>query len=400
MEEPKSHMHTQNGMHPMMHQANLTLPHLPDNDSLIGDGHQLPTPSSPDPCGPWESFVPLSLPEDFLNFIETTPPMSSRGLELDEPAANGSHNPRNSVGGSPFEQVTNHHPMQSSPLDMIPMGRPPSNGYHSSNYTSQPPRPLFLPQLHPPLAPPPTPTEPAPRPNSLPTECDCFAACLSTLQTLHNHSWLLSSADDSHAGPPFDSILTINKEAIDRCSRMLGCTKCVSRSGKSIAIMLIGSVFGKVMSLYRAACLMRFGNGNDTGGGSNGGADGKDGLVKNTAGGGAAGRLKIQPSAQLAFGAYTVTGEDGRYIEIEILLLDLKRMEAALGAYQERFCSNPVTTNGAGGGADGANGAATPGSCGNNEDEAGLYRALTQYFYKNLHYIVQYLKACKSGTTR
>ncbi|MDI1487097.1 MAG: hypothetical protein OHK93_006365 [Ramalina farinacea] len=411
MEDPKSQMHTQNGMHPMMHPANMTLPHVPDNDSLISDGHQLPTPNSPDPCGPWESFVPLSLPEDFLNFIETSPPMSHRGLDLNESAVNSSHNPRNSVSSnSPFEQTTNHHPLHPSPLDMVSLGGPSSNGYHSSNLNSQPSRPLFLPQFHPPLAPPPTPTDATQlhhqnsppkdvlgqRPNNLPTECDCFAACLATLQTLHNHSWLLSSADDSHAGPPFDSILTINKEAIDRCSRMLGCTKCVSRSGKSIAIMLIGSVFGKVMSLYRAACLMRFGNGNDTG--SNGGADGKDGGVKNTTGGG--GRLKIQPSAQLAFGAYTVTGEDGRYLEIEILLLDLKRMEVALGAYQERFCSTPVMTNGGGGGgAAGPNGAATPCS-GNNEDEAGLYRALTQYFYKNLHYIVQYLKACKSGTSR
>ena len=152
---------------------------------------------------------------------------------------------------------------------------------------------------------------------------------------------------------------------------------------------------------------MRFGNGNENSGGINGSADGKDGSVKNTAaGGGGGGRLKIQPSAQLAFGAYTVTGEDGRYLEIEILLLDLKRMEVALGAYQERFCSNPVMTNGAGGGggggggATGASGAATTPCSGNNEDEAGLYRALTQYFYKNLHYIVQYLKACKSGTAR
>lgn len=174
--------------------------------------------------------------------------------------------------------------------------------------------------------------------------CDCFAACLLVLQSLHNHSSLLSGGQ--RGGPPFDIVLTINREAIESCSTMLECTNCLSRSGRSISTMMLATIFGKVMSLYRAACFLRFGSSESS-----------------------------QSSAQLAFGAYTVTGENRKLLEIEILLLELRKVEQILEVYSERF-RNAQTEKG---------------------DESDVYSSLTSYLERNLQYIVEFLKARKGS---
>lgn len=109
-------------------------------------------------------------------------------------------------------------------------------------------------------------------------------------------------------GPPFDIVLSINREAVIGCSAMLSCSKCVSKIGNGISTMLLATIFGKVMSLYRAACFFRFG-----------GAPG------------------MHATAQLAFGAYTLTGEDRQILEIEILLIELRKVEGLLKVFQEKF---------------------------------------------------------------
>ena len=175
--------------------------------------------------------------------------------------------------------------------------------------------------------------------------CDCFAACLQILQSLHNHSSLLSATHPS--GPPFDIVLTINREAIESCSTMLECTNCLNKSGRSISTMMLATIFGKVMSLYRAACFLRLGS--STG---------------------------VQGSAQLVFGAYTVTGENRQALEIEILLLELRKAERVLKTYSDRFRNAQMEKEG---------------------DESNVYGALTSYLEKNLQYIVDFLKARKAA---
>ena len=229
------------------------------------------------------------------------------------------------------------HPSFQSPLDMMPMGR------ITPSQTT--PRPSAPPA-------PPPPQDPHHNNFKLANfdesqSCDCFAACLSVLQSLHNHSWLLSSAQQG--GPPFDIVLTINREAMDSCSTMLECAKCVSKSGRSISTMMLATIFGKVMSLYRAACFLRFGPTNNT-----------------------------QDTAQLAFGAYTVTGENRQLLEIEILLLELKKVESILAIYSERFRNNQSE----------------------KDDETSVYNALTSYLDKNLHYIIDYLQTRKSRSSK
>ena len=146
---------------------------------------------------------------------------------------------------------------------------------------------------------------------------------------------------------PFDIVLTINREAIDACSKMVNCSKCVSKSGSSIATMLLSTIFGKVMSLYRAACLVRFGS-----------------------------STMSSVSAQLAFGAYTVTGEDRQLLEVEILLLELRKVENILKTFQDKISGES-----------------------GEKDEASVYVALISYLDKNLRYIFDFLRSHKSNAS-
>ncbi|KAL9056722.1 MAG: hypothetical protein Q9206_002640 [Seirophora lacunosa] len=171
--------------------------------------------------------------------------------------------------------------------------------------------------------------------------CDCFAACLQALFLLHNHSWTAPSAQQG--GPPFDVVLSVTREAIGGGSAMLSCRTCVAKIGSGISTMLLATIFGKVMSLYRAACFFRFGAAS-----------------------------KMHANAQLAFGSFTVTGEDRQLLEMEILLIELRKVENVLKVFQEKFDSSQA-----------------------EKDETSVYTALTSYLEKNLYYIVEFLQARK-----
>ena len=101
------------------------------------------------------------------------------------------------------------------------------------------------------------------------------------------------------------------------------------------------------MSLYRAACLLRFGS-----------------------------STVSSVSAQLAFGAYTVTGEDRQLLEVEILLLELRKVENILKTFQDKVSGES-----------------------DEKDEAGVYIALVSYLDKNLRYIFDFLQMHKSKTS-
>ncbi len=272
---------------------------------------------------------------DFMDFMQSSGSHSYFSTAPDSPGL-----PTENVPSSPVWTTKDNpyprHPLFQSPLDMMPTGRA------SASQTT--PRPSA----------PPAPPPPQDQNNESMTlsygdqACDCFAACLSVLQTLHNHSWLLSSAQHG-GGPPFDIVLTINREAMESCSTMLECATCVSKSGRSISTMMLATIFGKVMSLYRAACFLRFGP-----------------------------STSMQATAQLAFGAYTVTGENRQLLEIEILLLELKKVESILAIYSERFRTTQAE----------------------KDDETSVYNALTSYLGKNLHYIVEFLLIRKGGASK
>ncbi|KAL8952665.1 MAG: hypothetical protein Q9222_001433 [Ikaeria aurantiellina] len=274
----------------------------------------LPTPPFSDFL---DSFLPLSPEAVFAELASAAPsPGPGAGQTLTTPGW--------SSNGHPGPML----PSFQSPLDMLSFG-------HINNTPSHP-RPSL-------------PAQQDPRQHQTEatindrTSCDCFAACLQALLSLHNHSWMASSAQQG--GPPFDIVLNINREAIEGCSTMLSCSKCVAKIGSGISTMLLATIFGKVMSLYRAACFFRFGA-----------APG------------------MQATAQLAFGAYTVTGEDRQLLEIEILLIELRKVENVLRIFQEKFDNFQA-----------------------EKDETSVYNALTSYLEKNLSYIVEFLQARKGS---
>lgn len=178
--------------------------------------------------------------------------------------------------------------------------------------------------------------------------CDCFAACLQMLQTLHNQSYLLLKSQPE-GGPCFDVMLNSNKEAIESCTAIVGCTKCVSACGNSVVTTMVATIIGKALSVYQAACSMMF---------------------SSSAG--------MQSTTPLAFGAYKVTGENRQLLEIEILLLDLKKVASVLMAYSDKFCNSSSA----------------------EDNEVSMFATLKSYLENDLRMVVQYLNKQKNCVSK
>ena len=134
--------------------------------------------------------------------------------------------------------------------------------------------------------------------------CTCFTACLQSLQALHNAS--------SPGSPPFDLVLSLNRKAVEGCASMLACSRCMSRSGTHTAAMLLGTVIGKITSFYKSASHSYFESGAMT--------------------------SAISPSSSglgVSLGAYHVNGEDGRWLELEILARELRKLEEVYARFRE-----------------------------------------------------------------
>ena len=258
---------------------------------------------------------------DFLQF-SPSPFLQDPNAVLPSPSSNACPTPAT----TPWTLHENSYPTFQIPLDLMSFG-PPSSSGPAAESSAQQEAGQETGQSGPPTR----------------YSCDCFAVCLQALQTLHNHSWLPASTQAG--GLPFDVVLTINREAMGGCAAMLDCAKCVSKSGSSISTMLLATIFGKIISLYGAACFFRFGPATSS-----------------------------QAVVKLAFGAYTLTGEDRRLLEMEIILLELKKVESILHTYQERFRHAQA-----------------------EKDETSVYNALTSYLDKNLRYILDFLQSRKGG---
>ncbi|KAM0798233.1 hypothetical protein BDR22DRAFT_823582 [Usnea florida] len=320
-------------------------PHTSNGEDVFDSSDFLPTP-------PFHHG-------DFMDFMQSSP------FDFSAAPVSPRASPPNHLPTSPPWTTKENPYLQKSfqsPLDMIPMNQSTAS--------------LTTPR-HPPPPPPQNPS--TPHNHIQPTNpqsqtCDCFAACLSVLQSLHNHSALLSSTP--HGSPPFDVVLSINREAMETCSTMLSCGNCVSKSGRSISTMMLATIFGKVMSLYRAACFLRFSPASNNSSTSSASSSSNNNNNNNT--NNEHNNANMPPTAQLAFGAYTVTGENRQLLEIEILLLELRKVESILGVYAERFRNAQAE----------------------KDDETSVYDALTGYLDKNLHYIVDFLRMRKGVVSK
>ncbi|KAK3989306.1 hypothetical protein QBC44DRAFT_370261 [Cladorrhinum sp. PSN332] len=139
--------------------------------------------------------------------------------------------------------------------------------------------------------------------------CTCFTACLQSLQALHNAS--------TPAAPPFDLVLSLNRKAVEGCASMLSCPRCMSRSGTHTAAMLLATVIGKITSFYKNASHTYFENGTIP----------------------AAASTSTSPNALgVSLGGYTLMGEEGRWLELEILARELRKLEEVYAQFRE-VCS-------------------------------------------------------------
>ena len=73
-----------------------------------------------------------------------------------------------------------------------------------------------------------------------------------------------------------------------------------------------------------------------------------------------------------------MTGENRQLLEIEILLLELRKVESILAVYSQRFMNTQAE----------------------KDDETSVYNALTAYLDKNLRYIVEFLQMRKGGVSK
>jgi len=126
--------------------------------------------------------------------------------------------------------------------------------------------------------------------------CTCFTVCLQSLQALHNAS--------SPASPPFDMVLSLNRKAVEGCAAMLACSRCMSRSGTQTAAMLLATVIGKISSFYKNATQSYFENGGT-------------------------------PSTGIGVGVFQMAGDDGRWLELEILARELRKLQEVYAQFKD-----------------------------------------------------------------
>jgi len=89
---------------------------------------------------------------------------------------------------------------------------------------------------------------------------------------------------------------------------MLDC-KCIHTSGSSSTTMLLATILSKIMSFYRAAAQNYFGFAR-------------------------AHQGQNQP-LRLMYGSYQVAGEDGRWLEMEILWRELRKLEELFAKFKD-----------------------------------------------------------------
>ncbi|KAF8856652.1 hypothetical protein BDZ45DRAFT_745267 [Acephala macrosclerotiorum] len=171
--------------------------------------------------------------------------------------------------------------------------------------------------------------------------CNCFNTCLHALGALHN-------SDAISAASPFDVILTVNQKAVETCSVMLNCPICMSRSGFSSRTMFLGTILGMIIAIYQDASKNYFGATAEPGTGTG---------------------LSVHQPLPLTFGSYRVASEDVRWLQMEIILRDLKKLKELFAKFQETSVKSE------------------------SDEDAGMHSAVTNYLCQSLHQTTESLKS-------
>jgi hypothetical protein len=130
--------------------------------------------------------------------------------------------------------------------------------------------------------------------------CSCFNRCLETLQKLHSY-------EDLGPSTSFDVILNVNQDAVATCSTLLGCSRCTTKPVSELHVMILGTITSKIMSICQKSWKEYFENS----------------------------RGEMEQQLPLHLGNYRITGEDIRWLEMRIMMRDLKVLEEIFPRFQE-----------------------------------------------------------------
>jgi len=132
--------------------------------------------------------------------------------------------------------------------------------------------------------------------------CACFTVCFQSLQSLQIAT--------TPATVPFDGVLSLNRTALEGCTTMLACTRCLEGSGTYAAAMLFSALIGKIILLYRDSSQSYFENAIGT-------------------------SPRASARLRVSWGAYHVNTEDSLHIGLEILSYELRKLGEVYARFRE-----------------------------------------------------------------
>ncbi|RYP17371.1 hypothetical protein DL765_004571 [Monosporascus sp. GIB2] len=134
--------------------------------------------------------------------------------------------------------------------------------------------------------------------------CNCFTVCLQSVQALHNAS--------SPSSLPFATVISLNSKAIEGCAAMLACPNCMSQSCSHAVAMLTTTLIGQIISLYKNVVTH---------------VDHQNSEQDISA---------TNPvfTTGVSPGAYQQNGEVGKWMELQLLSRELRKLDDLLTSFQ------------------------------------------------------------------
>lgn len=156
--------------------------------------------------------------------------------------------------------------------------------------------------------------------------CTCFNLCLQSLQALHNAS--------SPSCPPLDTVLSLNRKAVDSCATMLACQRCMRRSGIQTTTMLLGASITQITTLYKIASKSYFDYAAFSTPAVSTPASSSTGPTSPSA----VSMVSMDDGTTglgLRLGSYRLATDDSRCLEAEILARELRKLEEVYARFRE-----------------------------------------------------------------
>ena len=190
-----------------------------------------------------------------------------------------------------------------------------------------------------------------------PSRCQCFQRIISMLATLKQVS--------EPQRTTFDVALTKNKDAIAICGVTLRCRQC---GNDTESVTMLVSLIATIISIYKAPGSAYLNSINNSLPMLS--RDSDDTISNGSAGSG---------HSYITYGSYRLDKEDDERLKMEIVAIELQKVESLIVGFRERFCSAQMQRPQA-------------------EHESRLYEALVDFLAKRLRAEFERLNRRKSRT--